>query len=43
LADIQKSTGTVFLFFKSFINGMTDAVHLLYSGVFVAKSKLVIR
>jgi hypothetical protein len=42
LADVQKSTATVFLIFKGFINGVTDAVHLLNSGMFVTKSKLVI-
>jgi hypothetical protein len=42
LADVQKSTGTIFLMFKRFINGVTDAVHLLNSGMFVTKSKLVI-
>ena len=42
LADVQKCTGTVFLVFKGFMDGVTDAVHLLNSGVFVTKSKLVI-
>jgi hypothetical protein len=42
LADVQKITGTVFLMFKGFINGVTDAVHLLNCGMFVTKSELVI-
>jgi hypothetical protein len=33
LANVQKSTGTVFLMCKGFINGVTDAVHLLNSGM----------
>jgi hypothetical protein len=43
LADVRKSTGTVYsIMFKGFIKGVTDAVHLLNSGMFVTKSKLVI-
>jgi hypothetical protein len=43
MPDLIKSlAGTVFLMFKGLINGVTDAVHLLNSGMFVTKSKLVI-
>ena len=43
LADVKVGAGAVLFCFKRCIDGVTKAVHLLNSGVFVTESELMVR
>jgi hypothetical protein len=43
LTDVEESAGTILFCFKSCVDGVAEAMYLLDGGVFMPKSKLVVR